>query len=147
MAVPQPSLTELRAHAELFHRERAAAGLPAPQQLVRLLEVACGPDAATAEARCRPYLLEKYAAYASWGLDGLNFDLSDPPERQFAALAADRFVVGVERPAQVCDGLVAQHETGIRHLAMCVSWPGMPQRTSSPRSNCSAGRSCRRSAG
>jgi alkanesulfonate monooxygenase SsuD/methylene tetrahydromethanopterin reductase-like flavin-dependent oxidoreductase (luciferase family) len=33
------------------------------------------------------------------------------------------FAVGT--PAQVADTLVAQHQAGITHLAMRVSWPGM----------------------
>jgi len=69
--------------------------------------------------------LEKYAAYASWGLAGVSKEQSGPPEEQLRRLAAERFAVGT--PAQVADDLVAQHRVGITHLSMRVSWPGMPQ--------------------
>ena len=113
-------------HTELFHRSRAEAGLSPSSNVVRLLEVSCGVDAADAEQRCRPYLLEKYAHYASWGLEGLSLDRDASPSEPFQALAVYRFVVG--DPETVIAGLLTQYEIGMRHLSMRVSWPGMPQK-------------------
>ena len=111
--------------AEIFKAARAAAGLPPAEHIVRLYEVVCAPDEATALKRAAPYLLEKYAAYSSWGLLGVSLNKSDAPETQLRQLAADRFAVG--SPAQVTEALMDQHRIGINHLTMRVSWPGMKQ--------------------
>jgi alkanesulfonate monooxygenase SsuD/methylene tetrahydromethanopterin reductase-like flavin-dependent oxidoreductase (luciferase family) len=90
-----------------------------------LLEVGCADDDETAIRRTAPFLMEKYKSYASWGLEGVTFDPNVAPEQQFRALASRRFAVGA--PASVIDMLVAQHNRGINHLSMRVSWPGMDQ--------------------
>ena len=72
-----------------------------------------------------PFLIEKYKAYFSWGLEGLALDPNAPVEQQFRSLAANRFAVG--SPATVTEMLLAQHRAGIGHLSMRVSWPGMGQ--------------------
>lgn len=120
LAVPLPTMDELRAHVALVR----SVNMEAP--CFRLLEVSCGATNAAAVTRAAPYLLEKYAAYASWGLEGLTLDPAAQPEDQFRALAANRFVVG--DPAEVVDGLVSQWEAGISHVTMRISWPGMPQK-------------------
>jgi alkanesulfonate monooxygenase SsuD/methylene tetrahydromethanopterin reductase-like flavin-dependent oxidoreductase (luciferase family) len=108
-----------------YKSARAAAKLPASQHICRLLEVGCAPDDATAARRVAPFLMEKYKAYFSWGLEGLTIDPKAPPEQQFGSLAVGRFAVG--SPQSVADMLVAQHQAGITHLSMRVSWPGMGQ--------------------
>jgi alkanesulfonate monooxygenase SsuD/methylene tetrahydromethanopterin reductase-like flavin-dependent oxidoreductase (luciferase family) len=69
--------------------------------------------------------LAKYAAYASWGLQGVTFDAAAEPKQQLKRLAADRFAIGT--PDQVAAMLLAQHRAGVTHVAMRVSWPGMEQ--------------------
>ncbi len=123
--VPTPQLDEVAAHAELYAKSRAAAGLPKSEHLVRLYEVACAEDEETALRRAAPYLLTKYAAYASWGLPGLDFKKEDAPEKQLKNLAANRF--GVGSPEQVVSALMDQHRIGITHITMRTSWPGMKQ--------------------
>jgi alkanesulfonate monooxygenase SsuD/methylene tetrahydromethanopterin reductase-like flavin-dependent oxidoreductase (luciferase family) len=85
----------------------------------------CAPDEETATRRAAPFLLEKYAAYLSWGIPGVTLDPGAPPEAQLRRLAADRFALG--SPAQVTDALLRQHRAGVTHATMRVSWPGMPQ--------------------
>ena len=104
---------------------RSAAELPPSPHVCRLLEVGCAPDDETAVRRVAPFLIEKYKAYFSWGLEGLTLDPNATPEQQFRSLAANRFAVG--SPAKVTDMLLAQHRAGITHLSMRVSWPGMGQ--------------------
>ncbi len=123
--VPTPRLDEVAKHAEIFARSRAAAGLPKADHIVRLYEISCAPDEETALRRAAPFLLTKYAAYASWGLPGLKFAKEDAPEVQLKKLAEDRF--GVGSPEQVVAALMHQHKTGVTHVTMRMSWPGMKQ--------------------
>lgn len=116
---------ELMPHVEKYLAARAAAGLPKSEHVVRLIEVACAEDEETALRRSAPYLLAKYAAYASWGLPGLTFNAEDSPEEQLRKLAADRF--GVGSPEQVVEALMDQHRMGMTHVTMRLSWPGMRQ--------------------
>jgi alkanesulfonate monooxygenase SsuD/methylene tetrahydromethanopterin reductase-like flavin-dependent oxidoreductase (luciferase family) len=109
----------------LYTSARSAAKLPPSPHICRLLEVGCAPDDDTACRRVAPYLIEKYKAYFSWGLEGLTLDPNATPEQQFRGLAVNRFAVGA--PASVIDMLLAQHRAGITHLSMRVSWPGMGQ--------------------
>jgi len=125
LVVPVPRVDEFATHAKVFTTARAEAGAPAAAQICRLLEVVCAPDEETAIRRAAPYLLDKYAAYFSWGLEGVSVDPAARPEDQLRRLAANRFAIG--SPAQVADMLVAQHEAGATHLTMRMSWPGMPQ--------------------
>jgi len=125
LLVPVPTLDELAPQLTLFASTRAAAGLPPAAHVCRLFEVGCAPDEDTAYRRVAPWLMAKYAAYASWGLGGVSIDPSASPEQQLRRLAANRFAIGA--PAQVADALVAQHRAGVTHLTMRVSWPGMPQ--------------------
>ena len=123
--VPTPRLDEVAAHAKIFTETRKAAGLPRSEHLVRLYEIVCAPDEETALRRAAPFLLTKYAAYAAWGLPGLKFSKEDAPEVQLKKLAANRF--GVGSPEQVVQALMDQHHTGITHVTMRTSWPGMKQ--------------------
>ena len=125
LVVPLPRVDEFAAQARAFTAARTAEGRAGGAQICRLLEVVCAPDEETAIRRAAPYLLEKYAAYFSWGLEGVTLDPKARPEDQLRGLAANRFAVG--SPAQVIDALLAQHAAGATHLTMRVSWPGMPQ--------------------
>lgn len=123
--VPTPRMDEVNAHAAIFAKSRADAGLPKSEHIVRLYEVACAPDEETALRRAAPFLLAKYAAYASWGLPGLKFAKEDAPEIQLKKLAADRF--GVGSPEQVVAALMDQYKAGVTHVTMRLGWPGMKQ--------------------
>jgi alkanesulfonate monooxygenase SsuD/methylene tetrahydromethanopterin reductase-like flavin-dependent oxidoreductase (luciferase family) len=123
--VPVPRVDEFAAQATAFTAARAKEGLSAQPQICRLLEVVCAPDEDIAIRRAAPYLLDKYAAYLSWGLEGVTLDPSAKPEEQLRRLAANRFAIG--SPAQVTELLLAQRAAGATHLTMRVSWPGMPQ--------------------
>ena len=126
MAVPSVKLDEFAQQMALFAAAREAAGLPRAEHIVRLVEVGCAPDEATAFRRIAPSLLEKYASYAAWGMgSGASADANASPEDQLRRLAAGRFAIGT--PEQVTQALVAQHRAGVTHLTMRVSWPGMAQ--------------------
>jgi alkanesulfonate monooxygenase SsuD/methylene tetrahydromethanopterin reductase-like flavin-dependent oxidoreductase (luciferase family) len=125
LLVPTPTMEKLAEQIALFKSGRAAAKLPPPEHVCRLYEVGCAQDEDFAFRRVAPYLLEKYASYASWGLGGVAENRTGAPEEQLRRLAKDRFAIGT--PAQVTDALVAQHRAGITQVAMRVSWPGMGQ--------------------
>jgi alkanesulfonate monooxygenase SsuD/methylene tetrahydromethanopterin reductase-like flavin-dependent oxidoreductase (luciferase family) len=126
LVVPIPTVGEFAAQATAFSTARSTAGLTPSRHVCRLMEVVCAPDEETALRRAAPYLLEKYAAYLSWGLPGISIDRGAPPEAQLRSLAANRFALG--SPAQVTEMLLRQHQAGVTHATMRVSWPGMPQR-------------------
>ena len=125
LLVPIPTLDQVALQMSVYKSARSAAGLRPSEHICRLLEVGCAPDEDVAFARIAPFLMEKYRAYFSWGLEGLTLDPNAAPETQLRSLAANRFAIGA--PAQVIDALVAQHRAGINHLAMRISWPGMCQ--------------------
>lgn len=123
--VPISQVDEVAGQIKLFKSAREAAGLAPSEHIVRLYEAACAPDEETALRRAAPFLVAKYAAYASWGLPGLDFDRSSRPEEQLKSLAKNRF--GVGSPEQVVEALMAQHAIGVTHVTMRTSWPGMKQ--------------------
>ena len=125
LVVPVPTVDEFAKQAADFARARSAEGLPPSEHICRLLEVVCAPDEETAIRRAAPFLLEKYAAYLGWGLPGITIDSAAKPDVQLRQLAANRFALG--SPAQVVEALLRQHEAGVTHATMRVSWPGMRQ--------------------
>jgi alkanesulfonate monooxygenase SsuD/methylene tetrahydromethanopterin reductase-like flavin-dependent oxidoreductase (luciferase family) len=125
LVVPIPTLDQLAKQMSIYQSARSAARLPPSPHVCRLLEVGCAPDDDSVLRRIAPFLMEKYKAYFSWGLEGLTLDPNATPEQQFRGLASNRFAVG--SPAKVIDMLLAQHRAGITHLSMRVSWPGMGQ--------------------
>jgi alkanesulfonate monooxygenase SsuD/methylene tetrahydromethanopterin reductase-like flavin-dependent oxidoreductase (luciferase family) len=125
LLVPTPTMEKLAEQMALYRSARATAKLPMQEHICRLYEVGCAEDEEAAYRRVAPYLLEKYASYAAWGLGGVKEDRGGAPEEQLRRLAKDRFAIGT--PAQVVEALVAQHRAGITELAMRVSWPGMGQ--------------------
>ena len=126
LVVPVPTVDEFARQVRTFATARAAAGRPAAAEIGRLLEVSCAADEDAAIRRAAPYLLEKYAAYLSWGIPGITLDPKAPPEEQLRRLARNRFAVG--SPAEVTEALLAQAKAGATHATMRVSWPGMPQK-------------------
>ncbi|MGD9805243.1 MAG: LLM class flavin-dependent oxidoreductase [Hyphomicrobiaceae bacterium] len=124
-AVPVTRVEGVAKEVAMFSAARSEAGLPPSRHIARIYEVSCAKDEQTALRRAAPFLIEKYAAYASWGLPGLKMDSSQGPEDQLRGLATDRFGVGT--PEQVVEALVGQHKAGMTHIAMRMSWPGMAQ--------------------
>jgi alkanesulfonate monooxygenase SsuD/methylene tetrahydromethanopterin reductase-like flavin-dependent oxidoreductase (luciferase family) len=125
-AVPVTRVQGIVKEIEMFKAARAEAGKPPAEHFARIYEVSCDKDEEKAYSRSAPFLLEKYAAYASWGLPGLTLDKGQSPVVQLRGLAKDRFGVGT--PQQVVDALVSQHKAGMTHVAMRMSWPGMSQK-------------------
>ena len=123
--VPVPRIDEIERQIGLYKKTRTDAGLALSEHIIRLCEVACAETQEAALKRTAPFLIEKYAAYASWGMPGISFDANDPPEEQLRKLAVKRFGIGT--PEQVVEALMDQHRAGVTHVTMRTSWPGMRQ--------------------
>src|SRR5262249_5573119 len=74
LVMPILTLDQLAAQISLFTSTRVAAMLPPSRHICRLIEVGCAADDDTAFRRIGPFLMEKYKAYLSWGMEGLTFN-------------------------------------------------------------------------
>src|SRR5690606_5242143 len=88
-----PTVTDLRGQIALYREHRAAIGLPPAATYPICREVYVGADHATALDECRGPLEYKYAAYASWGPQGMAAG-ADPFDGGFENFVRDRFIVG-----------------------------------------------------
>jgi alkanesulfonate monooxygenase SsuD/methylene tetrahydromethanopterin reductase-like flavin-dependent oxidoreductase (luciferase family) len=120
--------TPFAALAKAAGQYRAAleeVGKPFPDNVTQLTEVYVDEDAERAAHDVRPYLENKYRAYAQWGRPTFRADV-DPASLPFEELPIDRFVVG--DPRQCADKLLrSMREVGVNHFACRLQWPGMPQ--------------------
>lgn len=123
---PHASLRTIERQMGLYRRTLAEVGKPFPAEapIFKECSVARTREAALREAR--PYLLQKYKAYADWGLDKplpKDESLSVPYEE----LVRDRFVIGT--PDECRAELQRYHDVlGVNHFLLRPQWPGMPQK-------------------
>lgn len=123
---PHASLRTVERQMAIYRKALAEVGKPFPADapIFKECSVARTREAALAEAR--PYLLQKYKAYADWGLDKpmpKDESLSVPYEE----LVRDRFIVGT--PEDCRAEIERYHEVlGVNHFLLRVQWPGMPQK-------------------
>jgi alkanesulfonate monooxygenase SsuD/methylene tetrahydromethanopterin reductase-like flavin-dependent oxidoreductase (luciferase family) len=120
---PHARPQELARQLDLFHAERAAAGLPPPAELPLLREMYVGTSDEAAWTEARPYLEEKYRTYVGWGQGDVMpaGDALDSPWDQLAG----RFIVGgPERCARELQAIVDL--LGVDTLVLRMGWPGMP---------------------
>jgi alkanesulfonate monooxygenase SsuD/methylene tetrahydromethanopterin reductase-like flavin-dependent oxidoreductase (luciferase family) len=110
----------------LYRKALAEVGKPFPADapIFKECSVARTREAALREAK--PYLLQKYKAYADWGLDKpmpKEESLSVPYEE----LVRDRFIVGT--PGECREEIERYHRVlGVSHFLLRLQWPGMPQK-------------------
>jgi len=99
-----------------------------PREYPIVRECYVGASHATAYEECRTALRYKYAAYASWGLDGATKGDDDLSlfGRPFEQFVQDRFIIGDK--VSVKEEIARYHEAlGVDHFIMRVQWPGLPQ--------------------
>ncbi|MEL0018560.1 MAG: LLM class flavin-dependent oxidoreductase [Rickettsiales bacterium] len=125
MAAPTDSIGRVAKCIEMFRAARTEAGLPMPESMPITRECCVRGTRAEALDVCRPSLLDKYKAYASWGAAG-----SSEKARTFADafddFMVDRFIVGDE--AEVADEFLRyRDELGIDTFILRMSWVGMGQ--------------------
>ena len=123
---PHTRLDELERQMQLFHEERAAHDLPAPEITPVLKEVCVAATDEQAMEVARPYLKNKYDAYVEWGQSDV-LPPTDTLRREFEELTAgSRFVLG---SPETCAAILADHidRLGADHFVCRLQWPGMPQ--------------------
>lgn len=122
---PRVSIPKLERPAN-YYEERLEDHGREPDERPIWREVFVAETTAEAVETARPYLVEKYDTYLSWGAEeGVGGDSVDAA---FEELASDRFLVG--SPEDVVEGIERYRETfDLDHLVMRSRWPGMPVET------------------
>ena len=104
----------------------ADAGKPFPAEAPIFRECSVARTREQALRDAEPYLMQKYRAYADWGLDKpmpKGESLSAP----YDDLVRDRFIVGT--PDECRAEIRRYHDLlGVNHFLLRPQWPGMPQK-------------------
>jgi len=125
---PHASIPTLQRQMALYRKALAAAGKSFPADAPIFRECAIARTRAIALEAAKPYLMQKYKAYADWGLDKpmpKGESLTAPYEN----LVRDRFIIGA--PEECGEELSRyQAQLGVNNFLLRLQWPGMPQRRS-----------------
>lgn len=127
LIVNSDHLDTVRRQMRLYRAALAEYGRT-PREFPIARECYVGASHATALAECRAALRYKYAAYASWGLDGKAKGDDDVAlfGRPFEEFVKDRFIIG-DRVSVKEEIARYREELGVDHFIMRVQWPGLPQ--------------------
>lgn len=121
---PHATLNTLAVQTSLFLKTLKQFGHPDTIEKPLLRELYIHKTARMALNEAKPYIVEKYRAYAAWGQDkampgGERFDVP------FERLVKDRFIVG--GPDECIEEIHRYREhIGNTHLVIRMQWPGMP---------------------
>ena len=123
---PHASLKTVERQMGLYRRALDEAGKPFPGDAPIFKECSVAPTREAALRSAEPYLLQKYKAYADWGLDKPM-----PKEESLAVpyeeLVRDRFIVGT--PDECREEILRYYRRlGVNHFLLRLQWPGMPQK-------------------
>ncbi len=122
---PHNTLATLDRQMALYRRELDRCGKPFPAELPMMRETFIARSREDAIRLARPALEEKYRAYRAWGQDKV-MPASDHLDRDFAALLADRFLLGT--PDEVAEQILAlQRRFGVNYFCVSVHLPGTPK--------------------
>ena len=127
LIVPSDTLATLTPQMAMYRKALAEYGRTA-REFPLTRECHVGASHAAALAECRAALRYKYAAYASWGLDGKSKGDDDIAlfGMPFEEFAKDRFIIGDK--VSVAEEVARYREAlGADHLILRVQWPGLPQ--------------------
>jgi alkanesulfonate monooxygenase SsuD/methylene tetrahydromethanopterin reductase-like flavin-dependent oxidoreductase (luciferase family) len=110
----------------LYRRALAEVGKPFPAEAPIFKECSVARTREQALREAEPYLLQKYKAYADWGLDKpmpKGERLSVP----YDELVRDRFIVGTP---DECAAEIRRYQEllGVNHFLLRPQWPGVPQK-------------------
>ncbi len=125
MAAPTDSIGRVAKCMDMFRKARAEAGLEMPDTMPITRECCVRGSRAEALEVCRPALLDKYQAYASWGAAGTG-EKGKTFADAFDEFMVDRFIVGDE--AECADEFQRyRDELGIDSFVLRMSWVGLGQ--------------------
>jgi alkanesulfonate monooxygenase SsuD/methylene tetrahydromethanopterin reductase-like flavin-dependent oxidoreductase (luciferase family) len=123
---PHASLATVERQMGLYRKALAEAGKPFPAEapIFKECSVARTREAALDEAK--PYLLQKYKAYADWGLDK-PMPKEESLHVPYEELVRDRFIIGTP---EECRAEIERYHAriGVNHFLLRCQWPGMPQK-------------------
>jgi alkanesulfonate monooxygenase SsuD/methylene tetrahydromethanopterin reductase-like flavin-dependent oxidoreductase (luciferase family) len=120
---PHAALPTIERQWQRYKQALAEANQPMPSQRPIALELHIGDSREQAVETARPFLMEKYNAYAEWGQDKAlpgeeNFRVS------FDELARDRFVLGTPDEAiETIEERIRRLESN--YIIFRLGWPGM----------------------
>ena len=123
---PHASLPTLERQMGLYRKALAEVGKPFPAEAPIFKECSVARTREEALRQAEPYLVQKYKAYADWGLDR-----SMPKEERltvpYEELVRDRFIMGT--PEECGEEMRRYQRTlGVNYFLLRPQWPGMPQR-------------------
>jgi alkanesulfonate monooxygenase SsuD/methylene tetrahydromethanopterin reductase-like flavin-dependent oxidoreductase (luciferase family) len=123
---PHASLPTLERQMGLYRKTLAEVGKPFPAEAPIFKECSVARTREAALRQAEPYLLQKYKAYADWGLDKPM-----PKEERLAVpyeeLVRDRFIIGT--PEECREEIQRYRRTlGVNYFLLRPQWPGMPQK-------------------
>jgi alkanesulfonate monooxygenase SsuD/methylene tetrahydromethanopterin reductase-like flavin-dependent oxidoreductase (luciferase family) len=121
---PHASLPTVERQMAIYRKALAEVGKPFPAEAPIFKECSVAPTREQALRAAEPYLVQKYKAYADWGLDKpmpKGESLSVP----YDELVRDRFIVGT--PDDCTAEIRRYHDRlGVNHFLLRPQWPGMP---------------------
>lgn len=123
---PHAALPAIKRQLALYRAERAAHGLPFPDEVPLRRDAYVGPQHHQAMAEVRPFLDTKYSAYRQWGQHTV-LPADDAWSAEFAELARDRFVIGDPVAAREELQRYLAEMPGVTTFIFRVQYPGMPQ--------------------
>jgi len=123
---PHASLPTLERQMGLYRKTLAEVGKPFPAEAPIFKECSVARTREVALRQAEPHLLQKYKAYADWGLDKPM-----PKEERLAVpyeeLVRDRFIIGT--PEECREEIQRyQRALGVNYFLLRPQWPGMPQK-------------------
>lgn len=123
---PHASLPTLQRQMAIYRKALAEVGKPFPAEAPIFKECSVARTREQALREAEPYLLQKYKAYADWGLDKplpKGESLSVP----YDELVRDRFIVGTP---DECRAEIRRYRDllGVNYFLLRPQWPGMPQK-------------------
>ena len=123
---PHATLDTLERQMNIYRDGLSEGGKPMPEEIPIIKEMYIAPSHEEAVSTARPFLEEKYRAYAAWGQDKVlpgQEDFTVP----FDELARDRFILGsAEEVIQQIED--HHHRLGANHFMFRTWWPGMDAR-------------------
>jgi len=123
---PHASLSTVERQMALYRAGLASSGRPAPAEAPIFRECSVARTREAAFATAEPYLLQKYKAYADWGLDK-PMPKEERLQGSYDDLVRDRFVMGTPDDCRA-DLARYRDRLGVNHFLLRVQWPGLPQK-------------------